>query len=492
MSAAIAQQRRTPTRFAALTEPRTTLAVFAVALVIFAACIPRITTHLDPVTGDEPFYLMTADSLIHDRDIDETNNFANRDWLRFYPAFPLARDWQGWPNISPNLPPHASQTYRTGLYSKHGLGIPALIAVPFALHGRSAVVLLYNLMAAGVAANIYLLARTVAARHRAVILTAVLMATIPLASYAFLIFPEMPAALMLTYAVRRLLAPRNAPWQWLLTGLCIGYLPWLHARFLPVVAGLAALFAWRHLRPIRRHLLFAIIPAGVLLLLFELYSLVFYHFPFPNRNDHAGFSSGLGFVNGFVGSLLDAQWGLFIVAPIYLLAAAALALFIHERRKDGAGLLFVLVPYALIISAYAVWWGEWGPAARYWTAALPMLALPLAWWWERAAHAHPRGAATLLGLASAWGFVWTVGWLRQPQWLYNQPDGTNNLLAHWLGGFGRHVAAILPAYQFYAASPVTVRILWGVAVLLLGVAAGSQMALLLLPTADDDDGAAAS
>ncbi len=263
MTTAVRPDLRSRFHLATISETRVMLAVFIAAFAIFAACIPRITTRLDPVTGDEPFYLMTAYSLLHDHDIDETNNFANRDWLHFYPSYPLARDWQGWPGISPDLPPHASQTFRTGLYSKHGLGIPVLILAPFALRGRTGVVLLYNLMAAGVAANIYLLARTVAARHRALILTAILMASVPLATYAFLIFPEMPAALMLTYAVRRVLAARNAPWQWALVGVCTGYLPWLHARFVPVVAGLALIFAWRHLRTNWRPALVAIIPAGI-------------------------------------------------------------------------------------------------------------------------------------------------------------------------------------------------------------------------------------
>jgi hypothetical protein len=481
MKTAAPPARRTRLPFPALTELQTAIAVFAIAFVLFAACIPRITTYLDPVTGDEPFYLMTAYSMLHDHDIDETNNFANRDWLRFYPAYPLPGDWQGWPGISPDLPPHASHTYRTGLYSKHGLGIPVLIVLPFALNGRTAVVLLYNLMAAGVAANIYLLARTATARRRALILTAILMASIPLASYAFLIFPEMPAALMLTYAVRRLLAPANTRWQWLLVGLSAGYLPWLHARFIPVVAGLAVIFVWRHLRAARHEGLWAIIPAGVLGLLFETYSLVFYHYPIPNRQDHAGWSTGPGILNGFIGSLIDAQWGLFIVAPLYILATAALILFLRARWRDGTALLLVLVPYAVTISAYKVWWGEWGPAARYWTAALPLLALPLAWWWEEAARVRPRAAAILLGCVSAWGFVWTLGWLRQPQWLYNQPDGTNNLLVHWLGGFGERFAQLLPAYEFYAASPVSLRILWGLAILLVVVAAVSEMALLTLP-----------
>ena len=127
-----------------------------------------------------------------------------------------------------------------------------------------------------------------------------------------------------------------------------------------------------------------------------------------------------------------------------------------------------------------------GPGGAVLDGGMPLLALPLAWWWESAARArHSRGAAWLLGGVSAWGFLWTVGWLRQPQWLYNQPDGRNNLLMHWLGGFGTHLAALLPAYQFYAASPVGARILWGVAVILLGVAAASEMALLIFPPHDD-------
>ncbi len=459
---------------------------FAAVFFLFALCVPRVTTFLNPVTGDEPFYLVTAKSILADGDIDELNNFARRDWLAFYPAFPLAQGWEGWPAISPDLPPHASKTLRTGLYSKHGLGVPVLLLAPFALGGRTGVVLLYVAMGAGVAANLYLLARTVAGRGRSLATAGILTGSVPLFPYSFLIFPEIPAALMILYATRRLFAPRNAAWQWLLVGVCAGWLPWLHARFIPVVASLALLFLWRHgWRALRRGAAWALLPASLSLVAFEAYSLVFYRFPLPNTQDHAGFSPPLGILNGFVGSLLDAQWGLFVAAPVYLLAAVALALFAGRRRRDGLGLLLILAPYGLVISTYAVWWGEWGPAARYWTPVLPLLALPLAWWWERAAVRHALGASVLVALASGWGFLFSIGWLRQPQWLYNQPDGLNNYLVSGLGAWGEQVAAALPAFQFYAASPVQVRAVWGICTLLIAVAAGCQMALFALPLADE-------
>ncbi len=62
----------------------------------------------------------------------------------------------------------------------------------------------------------------------------------------------------------------------------------------------------------------------------------------------------------------------------------------------------------------------------------------------------------------------------------------NNFLAHGLGNFGQRLAAGLPAYQFYAPSPLTTRVLWAVAVGLIAVAAGCEMALLMLPEASKE------
>src|SRR5205807_1469063 len=62
----------------------------------------------------------------------------------------------------------------------------------------------------------------------------------PLLTYAELIFPEIPAALLIVYAYRHLRAWHTAnPAQRWLVALCVAFLPWLHPRFLLVAAALA-------------------------------------------------------------------------------------------------------------------------------------------------------------------------------------------------------------------------------------------------------------
>ena len=75
-------------------------------------------------------------------------------------------------------------------------------------------VLFFGLIAALTAANVYLLARLMGVGVGAALtITAALALTNPLLSYSFLIFPELPAALLTIYPFRRLLMPSNNRWQ---------------------------------------------------------------------------------------------------------------------------------------------------------------------------------------------------------------------------------------------------------------------------------------
>lgn len=458
-----AQPAESPTmpRERAPDPPRRLLVIAGLCFAIYALFIPQIIRSLDPLTGDEPFYVMTALSILHDGDIEESNNYAQRDYLSFYPPDPLPAGWQGWPAFPRVLPPHPAHSIRPGLYSKHGLGVVLLILAPYALGGRVAVVLLLNLVAALVALNVYLLARRYLADWRwALALTALLALSNPLMSYGYLIFPELFAALPIVYAFRRGRERANTTLQWLLVGLGLGLLPWLHARFIPAVLGLGLglLPALIRERAWRRRLAFVVPPVLSALALIGFYFYI-YGQPLPSTADHAGFNDLWGTVNGFFGLFLDEQWGLLIYAPIYLLALMTLVRFWRARRDDALAFWVAVTPYLLLVAWYRVWWGEWGPAARYLAPVVPLLVAPLARW---VATTPPRRAALALAVAGLPGLVIMAAFLVAPQLMYNQPDGHSALFTAWAARRGEHWPKLIPSFQFYALSPFRLRAAWSV------------------------------
>jgi hypothetical protein len=474
----LTRQRHLPRRPAALARspwpPADGLLAALVALLFLAlvvALMGHVMRRLDPVTGDEPFYLVTAGSILHDRDIDETNNWADRDVDAWLPPDPLPPGWEGWPAPARGYPPHASQTIRPGLYSKHGLGVPVLILVPLALGGRAGVVLFYGLIGALVAANMFLLARTLRASVPvALAITAALALTNPILSYSFLIFPELPAALCTLYAFRRLLLENNR-WQSLAIGLAIALLPWLHARLALIALALTVMALVRYGQGRTRYVLPLALGPPVLsaggLAAFYWY---FYGRPWPNTQDHAGLTTTLdGWAMGLAGLLLDQQWGLLIHAPVYLLVAAGAVALLRSHRDVLGWLALVALPYYAFIGAYNQWWGEWCPPARYLATLAPLAAAPLAALWRRD---RTLITATLVTLLSLPGAAVSVAFLRDPQLMYNHPTGQSNLLIALSERGQINWTLAAPSFVVPDASPDSLRLWW-----LLGL-----LALVLMTT----------
>ncbi|MCX2727759.1 hypothetical protein OO015_09700 [Thermomicrobium sp. 4228-Ro] len=458
-------------------DRRWLLLVLALAALAWVVVGWRYLVRLEPLTGDEPYYVVTAISLLEDGDLDETNQYAERVWLRFYPPQPVPADWQGWPSFPWDLPPHAAHAARPGLYSKHGLGPALLVAVPLLFAGRVGAMAAIGLCGILLVGQLYLLARETGAGPRlAAALALGTGLTMPIGPYALLIFPEVPAAFCLLYAVRRLAARENRWWQWLLTGSAIGFLPWLHQRFvfsaalLGVVALARAVAARWGRAPVTDwpRALWAVGPALVGGLGIVGYDLWLYGQPYQNTSDHAGFSDLVGTLNGAGGLLLDAQWGLLVAAPVYLAALAAVSLW-WARQPRLAGLVAaVALPYLVLVAAYRVWWGEWGPPARYLVPVAAFAVAPLASWLGQARPWARLVVAVLWG----WGaLLTTIGYL-DPQRFYHHPDGVNKLyrtLDSWLG---TAFAEWLVPFQPFAQAPASVRLaVSGLALGLLGVLA---------------------
>lgn len=210
----LAAGRRDPRGLAlALPVPVGGVPVFCAALVLYLAFLPRAL--LVAPTGDEPDYLVLAESLLVDRDFDLANNVARADG-----------------------PFHVRPGPRGGVYSAHRLGLPLVVLPAYGLGRllgvpeRSAVVVLLCLVAA------LLVARTatwVAAltgdRWGASLAALAVGASAPLLFYAYAMYPELPVALLVLEACRRLAGPSpRVGWT---VGWLLAALPWFHEKFAP-------------------------------------------------------------------------------------------------------------------------------------------------------------------------------------------------------------------------------------------------------------------
>jgi len=364
-------------------------AIFSLSLVLTMLPVQWVDATWVP-QGDEPHYLLAAHSLAVDGDLDVGNNYAQRDFASFYPG-PLAGH------------------VRTGVdgrsYLSHDIGLPILIAPAYALGGRGGVTIFLAAIAALVAVNVYLLAYQVAGNRKAATATWLALMAAPLLSvYAYLVYPEMIAALLVIWTARQLIphpsrithhASRFTLYAAPITvgvTLAICVLPWLSARFIPIAVFLALWAVW-HWRHDRRRVAIAI---GV-----PLASLIGYvvanawmNGGGPGLADFNGgqVARGLqGFTlervaRGLAGWWLDQQRGVLVYSPVYVIALIGLPALWRRMRWAG---LAVLTPLLVAYTSTVAWggfWVGWELSARYLVVGLPLLAAPMA-----LAFTHIRG-----------------------------------------------------------------------------------------------------
>jgi hypothetical protein len=438
---------------------RLALLVFAISFGVFVLFTDHLIEEVRWPTGDEPYYLLMAHSLIHDHDLELTNNFEAADYFHYYPG--------------DLIPFHESITTRPGLWSKHAPGLAVLVAPGYAWLDWRGAALTINLLAALLAANIYLLGREASGRRWVgVFAWLALSFTNPLASYAPLIFPAIPAALFILYAFRQIrngMAPADAG-RTMLTALCIGGLPWLNAQFIPVAAGLfvyalgsvrpdgapaargerqsVRLARWFHAWTVRgrglaRSLAPFLGPMVVLGTAYLSYNYFLYTSFLPNWRDHAGSSGLSGTFIGLVGSLLDQQWGLLIHAPLLLLGFSGLLVMERRHRRELAWLAVIGLPYFLLIINYKEWWGEWCPPARYLAPLIPLLALPMA----RAMGAlRRRPFVVVYATLAAISYGIMGAFAATPLLMYNHPVGSSTLLLWLLDHGWPDLTVLLPTF----------------------------------------------
>jgi hypothetical protein len=341
------------------------------------------------VSGDEPHYLLMAQSLWREHDLDLRDNHAREDWREYTPG--------------PIVPHYAAPRADGRPFPAHSPGLPLLLAPLYALGGRPLCVVALTLAAALLALEMWRAARRLTGDDEAALLAWALALVPPVAFYAFEIYTEVPAALALAVALRLLLTgPGLGIGGAAAAALLASALPWLHLKMLPaaVALGVVALFRLRG----RGRTLFFGVAALMAVAFLAYYRAIF------------GVASPLAIYGGvprdadgsplraLVGLALDRSFGLLPYAPLFLLALAGLGRLVQLRAWEpvlaGAAVIVPVLPWRM-------WWGGQCPPARFLVPLVPVLALALAArvTLSRTGLARWRWPLALLGVAATMGMT---------------------------------------------------------------------------------------
>ena len=393
--------------------------------------------------GDEPHYLMVADSLLRDHDLALERDYSEGRYAAFHDA-PLA--------------PHYRVRGRHGeIYSLHAVGLSVLILPAWALAGYAGVTVFMALLAALVAREAREWTRELTGRDglaEAVGWLAVL--TPPLAHYAGLVFTEVPAALLLSLGLRLARRSQLSLPGGLAIGLAAAALPWLNVRYGLLAAIVAAHALWRH-RDARSAVCLlapcAISAAGLLLYHHQLYG-------FWNPGRVYGRRPELALAalpEGLPGLLLDQEFGLLVYAPVLALALPGFVLLFRQDRRLALAAGLSLAAVALTAGSWPMWRGGFNPPGRFLVPVAPLLLVAAGLVWAK--RGLTAGAALLVGFSLFAGLAGAA----EPRLVHRDRDGTAPLFRELSGA--REWTALLPGYVLEDPDRKRLALVWALALL---------------------------
>ncbi|HEY7512544.1 MAG TPA: hypothetical protein VIG50_19945, partial [Vicinamibacteria bacterium] len=350
-------------------------------LVLFAVVSLRVQAQVGP-EGDEPHYLMVADSLLRDGDLSLERDYADGRYGAFYPRA---------------LQPHYRVRGKDGaVYSLHALGLSLLILPAYALGGYPAVSFFMAGLAAWLAREVRELAREwTADAARAEAIGWLVALSPPLVHYAGLVFTEVPAALLVALALRsaaRVAQPslRAA----LVCAAALALLPWLNVRYALVAAIVFAYALTRRPSPRALAVLFAapLVSAAAL----ALHHWRLYGFFDPRRVYGRRPEFSLPTLReGLPGLLLDQEFGLLVYAPALALSLLGLVHLFRRDRDVGLAVIAAVGAVLLTAATWHMWRGGFNPPARFLVPIAPLLIVAVALVWDK--RGLTAGAALLVG-----------------------------------------------------------------------------------------------
>ena len=398
------------------------LALFALLAMAYLGSIELRASRNASITGDEPFYLLTTQSLLHDGDLDLSQQYQQGSYQSFFD--PPDGLWK-----------QSAQLDNGVLLSPHNPGLSIMLIPGYAIGGLRGTQVQLLLIAAFTFALTYILVARITEEY---LWGWLAVAVVGLSAIAFVyateVYPEMPAAFLLIasllvlqstgltgdkralqddrkvieantsgrsdpvegcstrtglwfdkLATSRYFAILPLSWRALLLATLLTAMLWLGVKYAPL-AGLVTLWALWRMEPGDR---IALLISGVVSAVF----FTWFHLrtygtltPYSVGLVYAGepalavLAQHFGFADRayrLIGLFIDQRFGIGHWAPVLLIALPATGLL--RRGGSVSRLVLALIGAQLLIATFlAVTMMGWWFPGRTMITVLPLFALPMA------------------------------------------------------------------------------------------------------------------
>ena len=369
--------------------------LFLILLLAYSFSIDIRASRGAAITGDEPFYLLTTQSLLDDGDLDLRQQYERHSYTEFF-DHPDGL-WQ------------QSVPREDGvLLSPHNPGLSVMLIPGFALGGLLGAQAELLVMGALAFALAYVLAAKVTRAPRASWLTTLCVGlAAPAFVYSTEIYPEIPAALLLVASLLLVFSKeRLGAWQALALAALLSVLIWLGIKYLPLALLVSVFFAMRAQRIGLATFAATTLPSAAIFIWFHLVTFGELT-PYSLNSVYAGFSTA-EVVNSHIdfsdriyrlwGLFVDRRFGIGRWAPVLLLLVPGLIPLLRTSAMHR--LILALIATQVVIATFVAitMMGWWFPG-RTMVTVLPLFSIPMSLLIVQAPN-PVRMSALVLGLYS--------------------------------------------------------------------------------------------